>query len=71
MTRRLIVIVLLVTLARGLLVSPLAAEVQPLTTVPRIGVLLPGSPPALLDWKERSPLLALTQRSPKIRPGRR
>src|SRR6266850_6338419 len=57
MTRRLIVIGLLVTLALGLLVSPLAAEAQPLTTVPRIGVLLLGSPPALLDWKERSPLL--------------
>jgi putative tryptophan/tyrosine transport system substrate-binding protein len=37
---------LLVTLALGLLVAPLAAEAQPLAKVPRIGVLSTGSPPA-------------------------
>src|SRR5687767_2654012 len=55
MTRR--TIGFLITLALTLLVSPLAAEAQPLTTVPRIGVLLSGSPPSVPDWKERSLLL--------------
>jgi putative ABC transport system substrate-binding protein len=55
MTRR--TIGLIIILALGLLVSPLAAEAPPLTKVPRIGVLLSGSPPAVPDWKERSLLL--------------
>jgi putative ABC transport system substrate-binding protein len=37
---------LLVTLALGLLVAPLAAAAQPPAKVPRIGVLSTGSPPA-------------------------
>jgi len=53
MTRRTIGLILIL----ALLVSPLAAEAQPLTKVPRIGVLLSGSPPAVPDWKERSLLL--------------
>jgi putative tryptophan/tyrosine transport system substrate-binding protein len=36
--------VLLLTLALGLLVAPLAAKAQPPTTLPRLGVLAPGPP---------------------------
>jgi putative tryptophan/tyrosine transport system substrate-binding protein len=39
MTRRLLIILTL-----ALLVAPLAAEAQPLATIPRIGVLAPGQP---------------------------
>src|SRR5882724_13039690 len=41
---------LLVTLALGLLVAPLAAEAQPPAKVPRIGVLSTGSPPATVAF---------------------
>jgi putative ABC transport system substrate-binding protein len=44
---------LLITLALGFLVAPLAAAQTP-RKVPRIGVLLPQSPPTTPDWKQRS-----------------
>jgi hypothetical protein len=37
-------VMLLITLALGILVVPLAAEAQPRWHIPRVGVLDPGSP---------------------------
>ena len=34
-----------VTLTLSLLAAPLAAQAQPVTKIPRVGVLWPGSPP--------------------------
>ncbi len=48
---------LLVLLTLSLSVIPLAAKAPPVKTVPKIGVLMLGSPPASPDWKERSPFL--------------
>jgi putative tryptophan/tyrosine transport system substrate-binding protein len=49
---------LLVTLTLAILVALLAAEAQATTRkVPRIGVLIVGSPPSSPDWKQRSVFL--------------
>src|SRR5215510_10370760 len=48
---------LLVMLALGILTTPLAANAQQMGKVPRIGVLVLGSPPFPPDWKQRSPFL--------------
>jgi putative ABC transport system substrate-binding protein len=46
-------ILLLITLALAILMAPLAAEAQPLTTMPRIGVLAGGSlTPERAHWQE-------------------
>ena len=55
MTRR--TIGLLVTLALGFLVTPLAAEVQPARKMPRIGMLSFFDPPVAPDWQQQSPFL--------------
>jgi putative ABC transport system substrate-binding protein len=56
MTRHLIA--LLVTLVLVILfVSPVSHAQRPAKKVPKIGVLLFGSPPSLPDWKQRSGLL--------------
>jgi putative ABC transport system substrate-binding protein len=48
---------LLVLLTLSLSVIPLAAKAPQVRPVPKIGVLMLGSPPASPDWKERSPFL--------------
>jgi hypothetical protein len=48
---------LIVTLALSLLVMPLAADARQARKVPRIGMLLLGSPPSAPDWKQRSHFL--------------
>jgi putative tryptophan/tyrosine transport system substrate-binding protein len=45
---------LIVTLALSILVVPLAADARQARKVPKIGVLLLGSPPSAPDWKQRS-----------------
>jgi putative tryptophan/tyrosine transport system substrate-binding protein len=52
MTRR--TLGLLITLVLSCFWSSLTAAVPP-GKMPRIGMLVPGSPPVLLDWKARSP----------------
>ena len=47
----------IVILVFGLFLVPVAAQTRPAGTVPRIGVLVAGPPPATPDWKQRSPLL--------------
>jgi putative ABC transport system substrate-binding protein len=54
MIMRLSTVMLLVTLAGGLLVAPLAGNAQQAQKMPKIGVLLLGSPPSAPDWKQRS-----------------
>jgi hypothetical protein len=53
MTRR--TIGLLITLALGFLVAPLAANAQPAGTVPRSGVMMPGVPPGASGLVPRLP----------------
>jgi putative tryptophan/tyrosine transport system substrate-binding protein len=48
---------LLVLLTLSLSVIPLAARAPQVRPVPKIGMLMLGSPPASPDWKERSPFL--------------
>ena len=48
---------LMLTLALGLFLVPVAAQTRRAGTVPRIGVLQAGAPPSAPDWKQRSPLL--------------
>jgi putative tryptophan/tyrosine transport system substrate-binding protein len=49
---------LMLSLAVGLCLMSVAAQTQPVGTVPRIGVLLATAPlPSLPDWKQRFPLL--------------
>ena len=48
---------LLVLLTLSLSVIPLAAKAPQVRPMPKIGVLMLGSPPAAPDWKERWPLL--------------
>jgi hypothetical protein len=48
-------IVLLVTLALGVLVAPLTAEAQSPAKVYRIGVLFADSLPSDSDWQQQSP----------------
>jgi putative ABC transport system substrate-binding protein len=48
---------LIVLLTLSLSVIPLAAKAPQVRPVPKIGVLMLGSPPASPDWKERSPFL--------------
>jgi putative tryptophan/tyrosine transport system substrate-binding protein len=50
MTRR--TIALLVTVALGLLMAPLAAEAQPSVNVPRLGLLSPFSPADTARWHQ-------------------
>src|SRR5262245_57203131 len=57
-TLRLSAIGLMLTLALGLGRLSVAAQTQPVGTVPRIGMLLAIAPrPSLPDWKQRLPLL--------------
>jgi putative ABC transport system substrate-binding protein len=55
MTRR--TLGLLLTLALGVLVAPLAVDAQPTKKVPKVGVFSFGSPPSSPDWKTRSVFL--------------
>jgi putative tryptophan/tyrosine transport system substrate-binding protein len=48
---------LVVTLALSILVAPHATDAQQAKKVPRIGVLVLGSPPSAPDWKQHSPFL--------------
>jgi ABC-type uncharacterized transport system substrate-binding protein len=48
---------LLVLLTLSLSVLPLAAKAPQVRPMPKIGMLMLGSPPASPDWKERSPFL--------------
>ena len=46
---------LLITLALGFLVAPLAANAQPAEKVPRIGVIMQGVPPGASGMVPRLP----------------
>jgi ABC-type sugar transport system substrate-binding protein len=46
---------LLITLALGFLVAPLAANAQPAEKVPRIGVIMQGVPPSASGMVPRLP----------------
>src|SRR5262247_1861288 len=48
---------LFVLLTLSLSVIPLAAKAPQVRPMPKIGMLMLGSPPASPDWKERSPFL--------------
>jgi putative ABC transport system substrate-binding protein len=49
--------ILLITLALGLLVAPFAADAQPVGKVPRIGLLAIGFAPSTPDWPQQDPFV--------------